>query len=126
MRILIFSLAYLPFIGGAELAVKEITNRIKDLDFDLITVNLDGRQKPEEKIGNVLVYRLGRHKLAKYFFPILAYRQARRLYAQKPYDAIWAIMANQAGLAALFFKRRFPAVKYLLTLQEGDSLKSIW
>src|SRR3989338_8514984 len=126
MRILIFSLAYRPFIGGAEIAVEEITKRINDAAFDLLTVNLDGRQKPVEKVGNVLVYRLGRNKLAKYFFPFLAYRQARRLHAQKPYDAIWAIMANQAGLAAWKFKKKFPRVKYLLTLQEGDSLKSIW
>ena len=34
-RVLIFSLAYIPFASGAELAVKEITNRIKDIDFDI-------------------------------------------------------------------------------------------
>ena len=31
------------------------------------------------------------------------------------------MMANQAGWAALKFKKKFPQVKYLLTLQEGDS-----
>jgi len=52
-HILIFSLAYPPFIGGAELAVKEITNRIDGVDFSLITVNLDGKQLPTESIGRV-------------------------------------------------------------------------
>ena len=34
MKVLIFSLAYIPFIGGAELAVKEITDRIGSPRFD--------------------------------------------------------------------------------------------
>ncbi|OGY44915.1 MAG: hypothetical protein A2729_03995 [Candidatus Buchananbacteria bacterium RIFCSPHIGHO2_01_FULL_39_14] len=146
MRILIFSLAYLPFIGGAELAVKEITDRISgisakggpqpkadaplaqasDWEFDLITVNLDGKQKSVEKVGNVMVYRLGRGRMAKYFFSWQAVKKAQELNRQKNYQSIWAIMANQAGLAALFFKKEFPQVKYVLTLQEGDSLKRIW
>ncbi|MBN1778958.1 MAG: glycosyltransferase family 4 protein [Candidatus Buchananbacteria bacterium] len=126
MKVLIFSLAYLPFIGGAEVAIKEITDRIGDIEFDLLTVNLDGKQKNQERIGNINVYRLGKNKLAKYFFPWTAYEKAKELNQEKKYDAIWAMMANQAGLATLFFKWKFPAVKYLLTLQEGDSNRSIW
>ena len=136
MRVLIFSLAYLPFIGGAELAVKEITDRISGIsakggpasgwEFDLITVNLDGKQKSQEKIGNATIYRLGQGKLVKYFFPWIAAKKAQELQQQKNYQAIWAIMANQAGLAALFFKQKNPKIKYILTLQEGDSLKRIW
>jgi glycosyltransferase involved in cell wall biosynthesis len=34
-------------------------------------------------------------------------------------------MANYAGFAALFFKLRFPKVKFLLTLQEGDPIPHI-
>jgi glycosyltransferase involved in cell wall biosynthesis len=34
-------------------------------------------------------------------------------------------MANWAGLAALFFKLRFPEVRYILTLQEGDPIPYI-
>ncbi len=126
MKVLIISLAYLPFVGGAELAVKEITNWIGDIEFDLVTVNLDGKQPREEKIGNVKIYRVGKGKLSKYLFPFLGFKKAKELQQQNNYDAIWAIMANQAGLVALKFKKCFPEVKYLLTLQEGDSLKSIW
>ena len=40
--ILIFSTAYYPFVGGAEIAIKEITDRLKNyFDFDLITARLD-------------------------------------------------------------------------------------
>jgi len=126
MKILIFSLAYPPFIGGAELAVKEITDRLTDIEFEMVTANLDGKQPVSEKVGNIQVYRLGKGKLSKYFFPWLAFKKAKELYPQKKYDAVWSIMANQAGIAALMFKKKFPRVKYLLTLQEGDSLKRIW
>lgn len=126
MKILIFSLAYPPFIGGAELAVKEITDRISDIEFQMVTANLDGKQSETEKIGNIQVYRLGKGIFSKYLFPFLAFKKAKQLHQENKYDAIWAIMANQAGIAALFFKKKFPEVKYLLTLQEGDSLKRIW
>ena len=37
-RILIFSLAYYPQVGGAEVALKEITDRIPDIEFHLLTL----------------------------------------------------------------------------------------
>ncbi|NUM25106.1 MAG: glycosyltransferase family 4 protein [Candidatus Buchananbacteria bacterium] len=126
MRVLIFSLAYLPFVGGAELAVKEITDRLRDIEFDMLTVDLDGKQQPIQQIGNVKVHRVGKGKLAKYLFPFAGFTQAVKMHQIQPYDAVWAIMANQSGLIALRFKKKFPSVKYLLTLQEGDSLKRIW
>ena len=126
MRVLVLSLAYLPFIGGAELAVKEITDRLGDIEFDMLTVNLDGKQQPVQQVGSVKVYRLGKGKIAKYFFPFSGFRQAVKLHQAKPYDAVWAIMANQSGLIGVRFKKKFPKTKYLLTLQEGDSLKRIW
>ena len=118
-RVLIFSLAYVPFVGGAELAVKEITDRIKDIDFDIITLRFNRKWAKKEKIGNVNVYRIGGGKL---FFPFFAFYKARQLHKKNGYDSVWSIMANRAGFAALFFKLWNPKVKYLLTLQEGDVL----
>jgi glycosyltransferase involved in cell wall biosynthesis len=125
-NILIFSLAYPPFIGGAELAVKEITDRLPEISFTMITANLDGRQPQRQQIGNVSVHRIGRGKMSKLLFPVIASRYAVELAARQKFTAVWGIMANQAGLAALFFKKKFPAVPYVLTLQEGDSLRQIW
>src|SRR3989344_8025216 len=126
MKVLIVSLAYVPFIGGAEVAIKEITDQISDIDFDMITVNLDGKQPDVQRVGNINVYRVGRGLLGKYAFPFAGFKKAKQLYREKKYDVVWAMMANQAGLVALRLKNRFPEVKYLLTLQEGDSLKRIW
>src|SRR3990167_8700422 len=118
-RVLIFSLAYIPFVSGAELAVKEITDRINDLDFDLITLRFDRKWAKKEKIGNVNIYRIGGGKL---FFPFFAFWKARNLHKKNGYDSFWSIMANRAGFATLFFKLWHPKVKYLLALQEGDTL----
>ena len=118
-RVLIFSLAYAPFVSGAELAVKEITDRINDLEFDLITLRFDRKWAKKEKIGNINVYRIGGGKL---FFPFFAFWKACKLHNKNGYDSVWSIMANRAGFAALFFKLWHPKVKYLLTLQEGDTL----
>src|SRR3989339_689926 len=118
-RVLIFSLAYIPFASGAELAVKEITNRIKDIDFDIITLRFDRKWAKKEKIGNVNIYRIGGGKL---FFSFFAFWKARKFHKKNGYDSVWSIMANRAGFAALFFKLWHPKVKYLLTLQEGDTL----
>ncbi len=134
-RILIFSLAYYPrYIGGAEVAVKEITDRIdpKMYEFDMVTLDPEGPRY--EKIGNVHVYRIGGRwihkvvflgKLYKYIFIFQAFYKACVLHRKRRYDGIWSIMANYAGFAALFFKLQFPRVPFLLTLQEGDPIAYI-
>ncbi len=126
MKILIFSVAYSPFIGGAEIAVKEITDRIPDAEFHLVTVNLDGRQKKEEKIGNVYVYRTGpASMLGKLLFPLVGVVKALSLQKNKKFDATWGIMANYAGFATLFFTYLNPKIPFILTLQEGDPIAYI-
>lgn len=138
MKILIFSVAYHPFVGGAEIAVKEITDRIKDVEFHLITVNLDGKQKREEQIGNVHVYRVGAGFFGKLLFPFLGAWKGLALHKElqgrdengdkkdgRGFDVVWSIMANYAGFAALFFKYLRPSVPFILTLQEGDPIAHI-
>lgn len=121
-RVLIFSMAYLPFIGGAELAVKEVTDRISGFRFDLITARLDKKLPKTEKMGKINVYRVGwGWFLDKYLYPWLAYKKAKKLHKEKNYRIVQAIMAFYAGLAALWFKNKYPKVKYLLTMQSGDS-----
>ncbi len=140
-RILIFSLAYLPFVGGAELAVKEITDRIEpgDVEFDMVTLRFERALPRVERVGNVTVHRLGFARrgvtindtfrfplsLNKILFPFFAASQALRLYRSRRYSALWAIMANQAGFAALFFTWLRPRVPFVLTLQEGDPIAHI-
>ncbi len=118
-KILIFSTAYLPFVGGAELAVKEITDRLNDFSWDMITLRFDKNWPVFEKINNINVYRIN---CSKMLFPFCAFFKALKLNKKNHYDLIWSIMANRAGFAALFFKLFHPKTKFLLTLQEGDVL----
>ncbi len=124
-KVLIYSIAYHPFVGGAEVAVREITDRISDIEFYMLTVNIDGKQRKYEKIGNVHVYRIGSGTIGKYLFPLFSLPKALSLHKKNKFDAIWSIMANYAGFGALFFKSLKPKVPFILTLQEGDPIKYI-
>lgn len=138
-KILIFSITYLPFVGGAELAIKEETDRIKDVQFDMVTLRFDSSLPRYERIGNVNVYRIGftleKPTMAdlvkfplminKLLFPFTACLKALSLHRETKYDAVWAMMAAYAGFAAMFFKLLKPKVSYLLTLQEGDPIDYI-
>lgn len=132
---------YDPFIGGAEVALRNITDRISDFEFDMVTLRMSPYLPRYEKIGNVNVHRIGfaglkkgaakdmvvRFPLSlnKYLFPFLAARYAKKLHWKNSYDAVWSMMANYAGFAALFFKKKFPEVPFVLTLQEGDPIEHI-
>jgi len=59
-KILIFSLAYYPnAVSGAEGAIKEITDRINDIEFHMITLRFMREHPSEELFGNVHVHRVG-------------------------------------------------------------------
>lgn len=141
-RVLIFALAYYPdAVGGAEVALKEITDRIpgEEIIFDMVTIRFNSLLPAFERIGNVNIHRVGFTKagpsisdlgrfplvINKYLFPIMGFLKARSLHHKNPYDGIWAMMANHAGFATLFFKMWFPNVRFLLTLQEGDPIEYI-
>lgn len=122
-RILIFSLVYYPrFVGGAEVAIKEITDRLPASEYEFDMVTLSKGDDSFEKIGNVNVHRVGS---SKYFFTLRGFFKALSLHKKNKYDAVWSMMANYAGFAALFFKLRRPNVPFVLSLQEGDPIDYI-
>lgn len=137
-RVLIFSLAYLPYAGGAELALRNITDRISDVEFDCIALRFDRNLPRVERIGNVTVYRIGFSKrsptvrelvrfplyLTKVFFAFSAVVKALLLHRTRHYDVVWAMM-SYAGIPAALFALEYPKIPFLLTLQEGDSIAHI-
>ena len=123
-KVLIFSIAYYPhFIGGAEVAVKEITDRlVDDFEFHMITLGAKG-DKSDERISNVFVHRVGSvSTISKYLFPFIGFFKAVDLHKKHHFQITWSIMANYAGFAGLFFKYLKPEVTSVLTLQEGDPI----
>lgn len=125
MKILIFSTNYLPFIGGSELAIKEITDRLGHrFEFDLITARHSRNLPPRERIGNVMVYRigLGYSWLDKLFLPLLGARLAAKLQKKNEYDFIHSNQASYGGIAAYRFKSKFPQIPFVVNIQEGKDL----
>lgn len=136
-KVLIFSMAYYPkFVGGGEVAIKEITDRLnpEEYEFHLISLRFDKTLPKEEKIGNVHIYRLGfagemkesadsvRFPLHynKYLYPFISVWYGLQLSKKHSFSATWALMANYSGFGALFFKFLKPKIPFMLNLQEGD------
>lgn len=139
-KILIFSLAYYPdAVGGAEVAIKEITDRITDIEFHLLTLRYNSKLPKNEKIGNVVIHRIGLTKkdpsmeelrkmplhLNKYLFQFYGAFRAIQLHKKYKFDATWAMMAHSCGVLAAIFKLFNKKVPYVLTLQEGDPPEKI-
>lgn len=139
-RVLIFSLTYYPdLVGGAEIPIRKTTDRIdpSDITFDMIALRFDSELPAEEQVGNVRVHRVGFSKphprvgelvksplkWNKYLYPFFAFRKAGELHREHAYDAVWSVMTSYASFGALFFKMRYPRVKYLFTLNDGDPIE---
>ncbi|PIR97608.1 MAG: hypothetical protein COT91_00450 [Candidatus Doudnabacteria bacterium CG10_big_fil_rev_8_21_14_0_10_41_10] len=123
-NILIFSSAYLPFVGGAEVALTEITKRLSaDFNFTLITYRFNKEHPETEMIDGVKVHRLGYGtKLDRFFlFPFLAYLKGREIFKHEKVDLLWGMMVSYASIGAYLLKILKPNLPFLLTLQEGDS-----
>lgn len=126
-RVLIFSLAYYPHVGGAEVAIKEITDRILDIEFHMVTMRFSDKDSREEKIGNIFVHRIGNgsSKFHKFLFQLTAAGKAAFLHRRHPFDGIWAMMAHSSGVPAAIYTAIHRKVPYVLTLQEGDPPEEI-
>lgn len=123
-RILIFSLAYYPRVGGAEVAIKEITDRVapSDVAFDMLTLRFSAKDPLVETIGNVRIYRVVGYKFT---YPLFAAIGAYRLHKKNKYDAAWCMMSYMLFPVVLL---RMAGVRlpYALTLQEGDPFRHMF
>lgn len=129
-RILIFSLAYYPsHVSGAEVAIKEITDRIdqSDIEFSMVTHRFRSDVPKTERIGNVTVHRVGfgPSYLSKILFVPLAALTAARLHKEKPFDGSWVMMTYMLFplVLAKLLGLRGP---YALTLQDGDPYEKVF
>lgn len=96
-RILILSTAYHPFVGGAEVAITEITKRLgKSFQFDLITAKMRKDLPDFEKVGNVNVYRVGTgsESLDKLLLPFRGAVLINKLNSKNNYFLIWGMMVT--------------------------------
>ncbi|MCR4278607.1 MAG: glycosyltransferase family 4 protein [bacterium] len=122
--ILIFATTYFPLVGGAEIAMKEITNRLPDFEFHLVCAKIKRGLQSSEKIGNVHVHRVGfgfpiDKYLLPFFGPLFSFYSFR---SSRP-NAVWSLMASYGGFAGLVYSSIFRQTHFILTLQEGDPLE---
>ncbi|MCD5382002.1 MAG: glycosyltransferase family 4 protein [Candidatus Pacebacteria bacterium] len=149
-KILILSLAYYPnHVSGAEVAIKEVTDRFspEDYEFHMVTLRYNSNVAKTEQVGNVCVHRIGITRkdptfedlgkmplhINKPLFQFAAAWEALRLHLKYKFDGIWALMAHSSGVPAAIFKMCNPKVPFVLTLQEGDppeqiekTMKPLW
>ena len=95
MRVLILTTQYLPHIGGSELAIYNLTKRLPDIQFDIVT-----------------------SKNWKWFLPITGFFTGLRHH----YDVVHVFQASYAGGAGVLLKLFRPRVPLIVTLQEGKDL----
>ena len=121
--------AYLPQVGGSELAIKNITEKLPEIHFDLITSRPAEGLPAHEKMGNVDIYRVGSSLnllsflLPKNFFPIAVFFKSLGLIRKNDhYDIVHAYQASQAAGGGWLLKWIYPKIRFLVTVQEGKEL----
>mgnify|MGYP001582271835 CR=1 FL=1 len=128
--VIIFSTAYLPLIGGAELAIKEITDRIGDFDFVLFTARMRRDLPLFERLGNVEVHRvgIGFPLVDKMVSSFLAGFSVLRLSKKRRVCLFWSVMVSYVTITPVLLKMFgfYKKVPFLLTLQEGDPEQHIF
>jgi glycosyltransferase involved in cell wall biosynthesis len=119
-KILLFTTAFRPMIGGSEIAIEEIARRLPDIFFEIVTARHNRHNKKVENIGNMRIHRVGfGYKFDKYLLPILGYLKGRELFES---NIIHAYQASFGAMAAYLLKLEFPKTKFILTLQEGKKM----
>jgi glycosyltransferase involved in cell wall biosynthesis len=115
----VFAWFYLPFVGGAELFLRAITERLRDrFDFVIVTSRLRRDLPRRESQPGVTIVRVGvGSALDKFLYLAAAPLRALRLGR---FGVVHAVMVSGGAFAAAAFlkMRRLPS---LLTLQDGDS-----
>jgi len=117
--VLVFAWFYLPFVGGAELFLRALTERLRDrFDFVIVTGRLRRSLPAVESVAGATIVRVGvGAALDKFLYlaaaPLRAFRLGR-------FDVVHAVMVSGGAFAAAAYLKARPRPS-LLTLQDGDS-----
>jgi glycosyltransferase involved in cell wall biosynthesis len=119
-----FITSYFPEVGGAEVSLRQVTERLSpDFEFLIVTArNRAGRARHEPTSGGTL-WRLGLGTpIDKWLLPALLAPVADRLArarAEGRRALLWGVDITQASLAAALFHRLDGRAPFLLTIQYG-------
>ncbi|MCX6800532.1 MAG: glycosyltransferase [Candidatus Falkowbacteria bacterium] len=124
-KILILATDYFPTYSESAQAVREITDQIDTIKFDLVTIKKNKEQSAFDRIGKVNVHRfgIGVDIIDKYLLVFFGHFFVKRLHNDRQYSAIWCIGTDYASSTAANFKIKNPSIPLLLTLQDEDDPK---
>jgi glycosyltransferase involved in cell wall biosynthesis len=117
--VLVFAWFYLPFVGGAELFLRAITERLRDrYDFVVVTSRLRRSLPAVESAPGLTILRVGLGAAIDKFLYLGA--APLRALSLGRFGVVHAVMVSGGAFAAAAYlkARRAPS---LLTLQDGDS-----
>ncbi|MBI2055901.1 MAG: glycosyltransferase family 4 protein [Candidatus Sungbacteria bacterium] len=128
--VLVFTTSYSPFIGGAEVAIEEITKRLSDdFQFFIITARQDSKLPAREirPKGTILRIGIGSAMLDKWLLAFfggllvawkLLFGEWKGSY--KKHEVVFlGVDISQGSLAAAFASFFLPRVPFVLNLQYG-------
>lgn len=121
--IFVFTTAYRPLIGGAEVAIEETIARLKDrYRFVIFTARMSRDLPAAEKDGETLIVRLGigMPRIDKLVLPFAAFAYGLIYMRRYRPRLLWGIMVSYASIGAFFLKLVRPSLAFALTLQEGN------
>jgi glycosyltransferase involved in cell wall biosynthesis len=120
--VVVFTTAYLPFIGGAEIAIDEITKRVNSMRFLIITSRGSRKNLALEHDGARTIVRVGiGSRFDKWLLPFLGAYAVWRHARHEKQVVLWGMMISQGSIAALFYKITHLKIPFVVTLQEGDA-----
>ena len=124
-KIIVFSTAYHPLIGGAEISIQEVVKRLQNrFDFYILTHRANANLPKRELSDGATILRLGFGTVLDrwFIFPFLTWRRARQIVNESQAPVLlWSVMVSYASIGAYFLKIMQPRLPLILTLQEGDS-----
>ena len=126
-KVLIIITRYFPHPSGPAEFVRQITNQIDTVKFDLITIKEPGAASRFDRIDRVNVHRIGIGSVIvdQYILAFFGHFLANKLHKERGYSAVWGIGSDYGSSAVASFKLANPDVPFMLTLQDEDDPKHI-
>ena len=118
--------SYFPAIGGAEVALRQVAERLS-AEFDFLIVTSRGRPTlPKAEFAREgLIWRLGfGSTMDRWLLPITSeavHRRIRQRRGEGSRMILWGMDVSQASLTASFLHRRNPDIPFVLTIQYGEA-----
>lgn len=125
-EIIAFITSYFPAVGGAEVALRQVAERLCP-EFDFLIVTARGRSTlpRTEVVREGAIWRLGiGGAIDKWLLPVtteVVRGHVRQLQAEGRRMILWGMDITQASLAASLLHRRHPGIPFVLTVQYGES-----